>query len=468
MDFKSIPFSAVITRKDNSQTVAKQLQSIINAQATEGWTFLRIETIKTLVAPNNGCFGIGATNGYATSFPIAIFYKHDDNNTTSTTAHGPTIEEKDVLNSNFIEASSPIQTTISSNDVQNTDLQEMVEFNDNTLPNLDFVVQKQPVEDPNAVINQKLLVAGQWIKSHKKIIAASLGCLIIIFIGYNFWMKQNAKNDGALMADMYCSCEKEKNNQLIFALQNFDNAFQSFQFPTQIEARAAYQNATTTLQSNFENCKIRAQDFKNKAFNKYVSTNLIDQFNGSYQERYSYCNANRDSDFNRLTGQIESKINQLKPDYSQPVVDSVNYLSSLQSSTGSLIIDASVLNIRDKPSKDEGNIIFKTEKGTILNFTNQYMDERGIVWYNIEMNGQYGWASGLYVNLQGIEATVSTSQVFFYDLDYTTLTFSPKKQYLEYGQKTTVFRKLVDYIYTEYTNTQGITTKGWLKTENLQ
>ena len=73
MRFKSVSFRATITHKDTSQMVAKQLQSLIDTHATEGWTFEKLETVEVFSAASSGCFGIGATPALFKYFPIAVF-----------------------------------------------------------------------------------------------------------------------------------------------------------------------------------------------------------------------------------------------------------------------------------------------------------------------------------------------------------------------------------------------------------
>lgn len=75
MQYKVIPFTAKITKDDNSSTVANQLQSLIDSNSNDGWSYLRLENVETNVAANAGCFGIGASPAFTTTFRMAIFQK---------------------------------------------------------------------------------------------------------------------------------------------------------------------------------------------------------------------------------------------------------------------------------------------------------------------------------------------------------------------------------------------------------
>jgi len=75
MQYIVVPFTANITRNDNSTTVANQVQSIIDQKVSEGWDYVRMESVETSVASTSGCFGFGAQPGFTTSFQILIFRK---------------------------------------------------------------------------------------------------------------------------------------------------------------------------------------------------------------------------------------------------------------------------------------------------------------------------------------------------------------------------------------------------------
>ena len=79
MQYKSIPFTARITRQDNSATVAAQVQAMIDIQALQGYSFVRIEQTKTLVASESGCFGLNNLPAYMTRNAIVIFERADNN-----------------------------------------------------------------------------------------------------------------------------------------------------------------------------------------------------------------------------------------------------------------------------------------------------------------------------------------------------------------------------------------------------
>lgn len=75
MEYKVIPFTAMITRDDSSQSVAAQMQRTIDSNVSEGWEYLRMDSVQTSVAGTSGCFGLGAQPGYNTSYNVLVFRK---------------------------------------------------------------------------------------------------------------------------------------------------------------------------------------------------------------------------------------------------------------------------------------------------------------------------------------------------------------------------------------------------------
>jgi hypothetical protein len=68
MEYKVVPFKADIMVGESESRAAQQLADLINRNAREGWKYVRLETLATLVTTpavpgEKGCFGYGATPG---------------------------------------------------------------------------------------------------------------------------------------------------------------------------------------------------------------------------------------------------------------------------------------------------------------------------------------------------------------------------------------------------------------------
>jgi len=79
MRYKLLPFIGSLdqNKKFSSQHVAEQLEEVIAKQAVQGWEYVRLESVSTHVAPENGCFGLGAKPGFMTSRQVLVFVKDE-------------------------------------------------------------------------------------------------------------------------------------------------------------------------------------------------------------------------------------------------------------------------------------------------------------------------------------------------------------------------------------------------------
>ena len=73
MNYRVVPFTASIGNTASASTAAQQLDSLIAAQSAEGWEYVRLEHVDTVVEGTNGCFGIGAVPARNTSIAMAVF-----------------------------------------------------------------------------------------------------------------------------------------------------------------------------------------------------------------------------------------------------------------------------------------------------------------------------------------------------------------------------------------------------------
>jgi len=76
MEYKVIPFTATLDqKKQTTVAVAEQLEQVINHYKSQGWVYIRLESVSTYVQPDNGCFGIGAKPGYLAAYQMVVFGK---------------------------------------------------------------------------------------------------------------------------------------------------------------------------------------------------------------------------------------------------------------------------------------------------------------------------------------------------------------------------------------------------------
>lgn len=76
-EYKVVPFVASISHTEKAKAVkaSSQLQDLITQFAKDGWEYVRLESLETYVAGDNGCFGFGATPSKSTSISMIVFKK---------------------------------------------------------------------------------------------------------------------------------------------------------------------------------------------------------------------------------------------------------------------------------------------------------------------------------------------------------------------------------------------------------
>ena len=75
MEYKVIGIVPVLDEKQNINDLAKQFEDMIKKHTTDGWEYVRTESLKTWVNGNKGCFGFGATPGFYAEKQLMIFRK---------------------------------------------------------------------------------------------------------------------------------------------------------------------------------------------------------------------------------------------------------------------------------------------------------------------------------------------------------------------------------------------------------
>lgn len=71
MRYIVVPFVANIKIGQNADVVASQLNDLINHHTAQGWDYVRLEAVSTIVN-NPGCLGCGASSAQ-TAYYVAVF-----------------------------------------------------------------------------------------------------------------------------------------------------------------------------------------------------------------------------------------------------------------------------------------------------------------------------------------------------------------------------------------------------------
>ena len=73
MKYKVVPFFASVSSLEGSREAAEQLEKLVQEWSDHGWEYVRMESVDTYIAGNNGCFGIGSTAPVMTSYSMVVF-----------------------------------------------------------------------------------------------------------------------------------------------------------------------------------------------------------------------------------------------------------------------------------------------------------------------------------------------------------------------------------------------------------
>ena len=74
MEYKVVSIKPVQV-DGNAMQVAQDLENLIKKYHAEGWQYVRVESLKTWVTGDKGCFGFGATQGYYVENQMIVFTK---------------------------------------------------------------------------------------------------------------------------------------------------------------------------------------------------------------------------------------------------------------------------------------------------------------------------------------------------------------------------------------------------------
>jgi hypothetical protein len=73
MQYAVVPFAPVVRQQDGAAGAANQLADLANRMTAEGWRYVRLETVRTVVAGSAGCMGCFASPATQADFYMVVF-----------------------------------------------------------------------------------------------------------------------------------------------------------------------------------------------------------------------------------------------------------------------------------------------------------------------------------------------------------------------------------------------------------
>lgn len=315
---------------------------------------------------------------------------------------------------------------------------------------------------PSVPLSERFAPFTNWLSLHRKKIGLISSGLLISVVIYKFFIALDPLAEGKKVAQKYCSCEDESEQKGVELTKRFLSEFNP-------------NRKLNDLKSKMDSIDVavKAQLVSSDSLYKAVKSKFIgkaeqsSQFEEAVREQRSLCLHKYKTEYERLNTQCLEKINALSDKEHEIQRLKMQSLSTLYASYGTLNVDG-ITNLRSLPDKDNGQATAKVSNGALLSYDGQEMDRSGIHWYRVSYNGQYGWLSGMYARLNGVYATANEPQVHFYSMDPQTLVPTITARYIELNDNAQVFSKIGDFVFVEFTNVQGQTTKGWLKLSQLR
>ena len=108
----------------------------------------------------------------------------------------------------------------------------------------------------------------------------------------------------------------------------------------------------------------------------------------------------KDSNFHSNEHVDDNNDNSLKQINQNYIAPNMNAVKSMETGTGGVVtnVGSAGLNLRDKPNIKEGNVLFVMPDNSLIKILAE-LNINGTLWYNVEFNGQVGWAAADYIKI---------------------------------------------------------------------
>lgn len=263
MNYKSIPFTARITGQNTSRNVASQLQAVIDKQTRSGWEFVKIETVETFVAANNGCFGLGGNPAFFTTYSLIIFQ--------SETGIDIPYQETEIVEENRQMENASLSSAVTPQ--QNIDIEAIL----------------QPILVSLKKTITQLLT---WGKANPQKIGIWAAVLIGLWGLYAIFIKNYPDKDAATLGKMYCDCHEKKKDAIVKSGEEFVQLFDQQKFTNRQEARENWATKENTalvpIQNSEKQIEEKYASYQKRYSNDYNAANVLTQ---NYNRTKSECEA---------------------------------------------------------------------------------------------------------------------------------------------------------------------------------
>jgi Bacterial SH3 domain len=300
-----------------------------------------------------------------------------------------------------------------------------------------------------------------FLKRHKIWLISLLALALVGSIIYVYFFSMDIEKEAGIVATKYCECQQQSTLKGITLKKEFEKTIENSTDISQLQQNYDAINKTV------EDIKNSANTFRDETRLRIKSSADISKFDGLLEQKRNYCSDSNAQSYKELSDGCENRlfVQRMKVETANTVVIKQD-IRDLD--FGTVVVDQQVANVKENPDKEHGTVLYQVRSGTQLDFATEQLDERGIYWYAVtNTEGVTGWVSGLTTNLVGFNGIVTKPQTFFHNWDETTNTVSQRRQSLEINDKMSILKRIKGYVYTEFTNSRGITTKGWISMDDI-
>ena len=168
----------------------------------------------------------------------------------------------------------------------------------------------QPQIAVNTIQQTSNFDIGAWINKNKKILIGIVSSVIVLFVVYFLFLKNDPAKDGQNSAIANCDCAKNSNEQMIECYKKFIADFDSYKFSGRQEANQKLQSLIQDENNKSQQCYLAGQEKYKKLKEKYITdADLSGKFDYAFNAQQGLCNNNNSNDVNTLYNLAINKIN---------------------------------------------------------------------------------------------------------------------------------------------------------------
>jgi SH3-like domain-containing protein len=269
-------------------------------------------------------------------------------------------------------------------------------------------MEKKTPAVPSKPFSEQIAPLLGWMKTNKKPLFIGISALLILFLGYKFFLKSDPEADGRTAAKAECGCKTENNKAIITAYDAFLNGFQGFGLKSRTDAQKKLQEIVEQNTKSVLECEEKAKGKYNSLKETYIlQSEGLSEFENAYTAQKEVCTVEKEAEKNQKVAEVSKKIDEtMRPIELKEAQElaAISY-SSFPNASGSysdnkFYITGTNVNLRSLPNiNNQSNILTQIGFETEVNAVGESaLDDRNVYWYKVNYNGMEGWVSSKFIS----------------------------------------------------------------------